>query len=516
MHSRPDRAHEAGAPPNDPQLTDLPEHRLPRRGLRNALLRNTALGNTALGKTALGALALTLALFAAACGSSTSTTVAADTEAGSSDDAMSDDDMSEMADDAAMEDMDGDHSDDHSDGDHSDGDHSNGDHGDGDHHHGEPLEVAADLPTPSLTLEAFEDPKSGWNIHAVPTNHTIAAMSASTPHVDGEGHMHLYVDGERVGRIYNEWVHLGALSPGEHEIRVELSANSHAPLAIDGVIIDQTVTITQPEPSDAAGHAHGMTMDVSALDPAPTVTLEVFEDPKTGWNVHAVATNHVLNPEAASTEHVAGEGHMHLYVDGKKVTRLYGEWYHLGGLSNGDHDIRVELSANSHAALAIGDTIIDQTVTITETRSDAMADDAHDAHGDDDHSDEHASDGHDDEHAGDEHDSEAADGHDHGHAHEATADGSDLLGDADSTITLAVDGDTISGDTGRQVVEFGSTVGIVVSSNVADEVHLHGYDLLRPVGPGTDAVIVFEADIPGLFEVELEGAGELLFELQVS
>ena len=43
---------------------------------------------------------------------------------------------------------------------------------------------------------------------------------------------------------------------------------------------------------------------------------------------------------------------------------------------------------------------------------------------------------------------------------------------------------------------------------------MHGYDLLAEVSPDEPAVIVFRANAPGVFEVELEGAG--LLELTVT
>jgi hypothetical protein len=65
-------------------------------------------------------------------------------------------------------------------------------------------------------------------------------------------------------------------------------------------------------------------------------------------------------------------------------------------------------------------------------------------------------------------------------------------------------------------VSQGSKVRIVVRSDVADEVHVHGYDLMTDVEAGGTATVDFVADAPGVFEVELENAGTLLFELTVS
>lgn len=65
-------------------------------------------------------------------------------------------------------------------------------------------------------------------------------------------------------------------------------------------------------------------------------------------------------------------------------------------------------------------------------------------------------------------------------------------------------------------VRQGERVRLVVEADVSDEVHVHGYDLLAEVSPDEPAVIVFRANAPGVFEVELEGAGLLLLELTVT
>jgi hypothetical protein len=56
----------------------------------------------------------------------------------------------------------------------------------------------------------------------------------------------------------------------------------------------------------------------------------------------------------------------------------------------------------------------------------------------------------------------------------------------------------------------------VVTSDVADEIHVHGYDLSTDVEAGGTAEVKFVADVPGIFEVELEEAVIPLVELEVS
>jgi hypothetical protein len=61
----------------------------------------------------------------------------------------------------------------------------------------------------------------------------------------------------------------------------------------------------------------------------------------------------------------------------------------------------------------------------------------------------------------------------------------------------------------------GDTVRFRAISPRPDEVHVHGYDILKDVGPGKPAVFSFKADITGIFEVELEGAHTQLASLKV-
>jgi FtsP/CotA-like multicopper oxidase with cupredoxin domain len=48
----------------------------------------------------------------------------------------------------------------------------------------------------------------------------------------------------------------------------------------------------------------------------------------------------------------------------------------------------------------------------------------------------------------------------------------------------------------------GDTVRIVVTSDAADDIHLHGYDITREVAPGKPGRFQFRADAEGAFEIE--------------
>lgn len=83
------------------------------------------------------------------------------------------------------------------------------------------------------------------------------------------------------------------------------------------------------------------------------------------------------------------------------------------------------------------------------------------------------------------------------------------------TITIRVAGGKPQGGIARPKVKKGASVALVIRSDTADEVHLHGYDISREVAAGGTARIPFVAKIPGRFELELENSGVVLAELTV-
>jgi hypothetical protein len=63
--------------------------------------------------------------------------------------------------------------------------------------------------------------------------------------------------------------------------------------------------------------------------------------------------------------------------------------------------------------------------------------------------------------------------------------------------------------------EQGETVKFRVRVDVADHVHVHGYDLMKDVEPGKTITFSFPAEITGIFEIELEDRGEEIAQLRV-
>ena len=83
------------------------------------------------------------------------------------------------------------------------------------------------------------------------------------------------------------------------------------------------------------------------------------------------------------------------------------------------------------------------------------------------------------------------------------------------TIRIVVAGGRPVGGIRRATIDQGSRVVLVVVSDVSDHIHLHGYDVMVDVAPGSPARLPFRATVPGRFEVELEDRGIVLADLEV-
>ena len=85
---------------------------------------------------------------------------------------------------------------------------------------------------------------------------------------------------------------------------------------------------------------------------------------------------------------------------------------------------------------------------------------------------------------------------------------------AGTVLSVTVRGGSVEGAS-RQRATVNQPVTIRVTSDVADEVHVHGYNKTFEVAAGRTAEITFVANIPGVFEVEFERSHKVLFSLEV-
>ena len=96
---------------------------------------------------------------------------------------------------------------------------------------------------------------------------------------------------------------------------------------------------------------------------APVVDLQLYPLAGGGYNVRVQTLNFLFTPQNIDSDPIPGEGHAHLYVDGVKIARLYGEWHHLGALPAEAETLTVTLYANDHSPFTVdGEPVSDSLV----------------------------------------------------------------------------------------------------------------------------------------------------------
>ncbi|MEL7089737.1 MAG: hypothetical protein AAGL98_15060, partial [Planctomycetota bacterium] len=98
-------------------------------------------------------------------------------------------------------------------------------------------------PAPAIELEV-EPEGDGWQVQIVTEEFTFSRDLTGLYHVPGMGHGHLYVGGMKISRLYESVAVIGALPPGEHEIRVTLNTNDHRAYVVNDVPVTASATIT--------------------------------------------------------------------------------------------------------------------------------------------------------------------------------------------------------------------------------------------------------------------------------
>lgn len=112
----------------------------------------------------------------------------------------------------------------------------------------------------SVSLDAVEDSVGGFNLRIDTTGFTFAPEEVGGEHVQGHGHAHIYVDGEKVARVYGPDYHLDGIAAGEHTIRVVLNTNGHQEYAVGASVVEDSVTVVvAPDAAGSGdgGHSHG-------------------------------------------------------------------------------------------------------------------------------------------------------------------------------------------------------------------------------------------------------------------
>jgi hypothetical protein len=222
--------------------------------------------------------------------------------------------------------------------------------------------------------------------------------------------------------------------------------------------------------ADGHDHEHSDVSRVREWDTStvPDLDISVNVD-EAGGHVLVVEAPGFTFTGADVFDPVPGEGHAHLYVAGELMTMIYAPEFRLPRLDPGTYQLMVTLSTNDHLEYTVGGELLSTmtTLVIENAREDQTP--------------------------------------------ESTA----TTGSERIEITVEVHEGTVGTRSDQIAVDLGLTVVLNVTSDIADEVHIHGYDHRMELNPGEPVSIEFVADIPGIFEVELEKSHLHVIHLQV-
>ncbi len=111
-------------------------------------------------------------------------------------------------------------------------------------------------------------------------------------------------------------------------------------------------------------HDHGALFAMNSAN-APAVELRLFPLSDGSYNIQLTTRNFTFTPQLVDQAPIAGEGHAHLYIDGVKIARLYGEWFHLPALPEAAQVLSVTLYANDHSAFAVDGQPVSASVMVS-------------------------------------------------------------------------------------------------------------------------------------------------------
>lgn len=121
---------------------------------------------------------------------------------------------------------------------------------------------------PEVTLAVSEDALSGWNIRVSTRDFTFAPEMVNQENVPRHGHAHLYVNGQKIARLYGPAFHIPDLPEGRNVISVSLNANDHSDLVLNGQPIFAEVTVMNPGNAQSADRA----VSIRSITDQPTET----------------------------------------------------------------------------------------------------------------------------------------------------------------------------------------------------------------------------------------------------
>lgn len=201
--------------------------------------------------------------------------------------------------------------------------------------------VTVTVATPSIAILSpannAQVSTGGFRLEVRVAGFDISAANYGGTSVPGQGHVHYYDGASLLGATAATYLDVGALTAGTHTIKVELHNNDHS-LFTDATHpfgYNATITLTASGPS------------ISIKTPANNSQLSTL-----GVRVAVSVSGFILDQADYGGTNVAGQGHIHYYVDGALAVATVSTFFDIPSLTAGNHTIRAELRNNDHSALS--------------------------------------------------------------------------------------------------------------------------------------------------------------------
>jgi hypothetical protein len=198
------------------------------------------------------------------------------------------------------------------------------------------------------------------------SNFRISRENVGRPDVDGEGHIHVMLDGMTMGKLFNFYtapdftLEGRGITPGEHTLIFDLASNTHEDFAntVQKVAINYQPRKPEVLPSQAAGGPP----TVKIVSPRDSATV------RPRFTMRVQPTNFRPAYDLEGKPNIPGFGHYHVFVDmDMKAMEMPGGMMSMAGMvdmpgsntipldltawPDGQHTITVETVQNDHTEI---------------------------------------------------------------------------------------------------------------------------------------------------------------------
>jgi hypothetical protein len=202
------------------------------------------------------------------------------------------------------------------------------------------------------------------------SNFTLSAADVGLPDKDGEGHIHVMLDGMNMGVLFNFYTSPTftlpgqGMKPGQHALTFDLASNTHEDMeaTVTTVTINYQPATAKPAPEASPS---GATPEVTVVWPSDGSTVGPL------FTLQVSKRNFTPALELEGKPNLAGYGHYHVFVD-MPMMDMTGDQGNMGMMSmagmigmpgtdsipvdlrawpNGQHTITVEPVQNDHTPI---------------------------------------------------------------------------------------------------------------------------------------------------------------------